>query len=659
MDEEEKVSDKHSEEAEAEESSEEEAPDNSKIKQFVPRPWESSSREESEIEVKKLTVKPTRPLLKLSIGKKRRYFGQLMSKLSGTESAQPLEIYHTRDPNFKKENFKKTVEVGLQAGCGITLLPQPKGQGFQNKYFVNAHKSTIYSEKDFLDSYKEDLNKIQDVTEVPAIEHFIRNVETKVEEALQSNETIDVFHDEFEMLGEEGTEGSGNLGGIMNKTRTFSDLDYTKGKLVSDIRWKPGETDIVAATCVENFDYDKRIKESGVNIPGGIIVWSFAEFRNIIIVLKSPFEVTCFSFNPHNPSIVIGGTISGQVCFWDTSLVNDKNKIDMLPKQKEAHELLTLTNSGINDSHKGPVKSICWLPGKVRVERKNYFVLLEEEKGVTQVSTLSEDGLILFWETHFTTDKSPYKNSEFIWQPLLRVQMTRPDNRNEMGGSFHYLSLKQDHSLIWATNDHGDLVQVDWAARSMDDSKPESVKKMYSCDVNFRPATALDVSPFFSDIILTVHDFHFSIWKNGCETPVYTSYFHSTYLTCGSFSPTRPAVIFIGRSDGRIDIWDFLDQSHKESLFFNLTSQKLTLIRFLEVKRTPQLVAVGDYLGNVHVLEVARQTPKDLEREKKTIYGFWSSEEERVKYFEERFEIRAEEFQQAEMERRLQQAKAQ
>ena len=63
-------------------------------------------------------------------------------------------------------------------------------------------------------------------------------------------------------------------------------------------------------------------------------------------------------------------------------------------------------------------------------------------------------------------------------------------------------------------------------------------------------------------------------------------------------------------------------------------------------------MAVGDIVGNVHILEIARHAAKDAEREKKSIYEFWCKEEERVNYYEERFVIRAEEHHQAEIVKR-------
>ena len=112
-------------------------------------------------------------------------------------------------------------------------------------------------------------------------------------------------------------------------------------------------------------------------------------------------------------------------------------------------------------------------------------------------------------------------------------------------------------------------------------------------------------------------------------------------------------MLFIGRADGRIDIWDFLDQSMKESLLHSVSSQRLTVITFLNIKKHPQLFAAGDIVGNVHIFEVARHSVNDVEREKKSIYDFWCKERTRVEYYEERYKVRAEEYHQAELQKRI------
>ncbi len=103
-----------------------------------------------------------------------------------------------------------------------------------------------------------------------------------------------------------------------------------------------------------------------------------------------------------------------------------------------------------------------------------------------------------------------------------------------------------------------------------DDTKiAENIRVARDSERNYRPIVALERSPFYEDLVMTVHDFYFAIWKTSIdtqETPIYRSAnTFNSHNTCGAFSPTRPGVIFITKTDG-IDVWDFLDQSHKPSI---------------------------------------------------------------------------------------------
>lgn len=107
----------------------------------------------------------------------------------------------------------------------------------------------------------------------------------------------------------------------------------------------------------------------------------------------------------------------------------------------------------------------------------------------------------------------------------------------------------------------------------------EYVQRIYESERNSRPVLALQRSPFYDDLLLTVHDFHFAIWKISLldrDEPIFRSAnARGSQNTCGGFSPTRPGVIFITKNNG-IDIWDFYDQSNKPSIVMNLASQTIT-----------------------------------------------------------------------------------
>jgi len=57
---------------------------------------------------------------------------------------------------------------------------------------------------------------------------------------------------------------------------------------------------------------------------------------------------------------------------------------------------------------------------------------------------------------------------------------------------------------------------VDWTVRPNEDViRPEPCIDYHTYMKNYRSAVGLDRSVFFNDIILSLHDFSFCIWKEG------------------------------------------------------------------------------------------------------------------------------------------------
>ena len=145
-----------------------------------------------------------------------------------------------------------------------------------------------------------------------------------------------------------------------------------------------------------------------------------------------------------------------------------------------------------------------------------------------------------------------------------------------------------------------------------EESRAEYVQRIYETERNSRPVLALERSPFYEDLLLTVHDYNFAIWKTSMlerEEPIFRSAnTRGSQNTCGAFSPTRPGVIFITKNNG-IDIWDFYDQSNKPSIQMNLASQTITYFKFqpkYESSSRSQLMAYGDEAdGTLNLQEVS------------------------------------------------------
>ena len=317
--------------------------------------------------------------------------------------------------------------------------------------------------------------------------------------------------------------------------------------------------------------------------------------------------------------------------------------------------------SYIDDSHKKPILAIEWLPDTVEIERRGKAH--EGSGGLTKYFlTLAGDGQVLIWD--FKSALDSMNEPDFVWKPVHRIQLTRQDSGTEMG-CCHLLYCdpnagfgppkaggeageetgkkkdKEEKMLtnFWASTEEGELIFGDWAAKAEEDRKPENCKKLLPPSKTFRPMVSLERSPFFPNILLAVTDWSFFLFKEDQKNHLFQSCSPSSYFTCGTWSPTRPGVILLGRMDGQLEIWDFSDQSHKPSLTHGVTSVAITSLVFLKAEakqRIPQRLAVGDEQGHLHVLEMPTNLTRQAGKEKESIATFLEREEKRINYFAER-----------------------
>ena len=212
-----------------------------------------------------------------------------------------------------------------------------------------------------------------------------------------------------------------------------------------------------------------------------------------------------------------------------------------------------------------------------------------------------------------------------------------------MGGAQLCFLKNQKNGSVLGTSDEGELFVFDWSQKPTEEStKIEYVTRIWQSERSYRPCTGLDRSSFFEDIIMTIHDFYFCIWKLDTDVSIFTSCtVGNAQITCGYFSPTRPGVILIGRSDGVLDVWDLTDISHKPIMPYQVGSIGISCIRFQD--GSPSVVNVGDMEGALHVLLLPQNLTKKVGNEENTMNEFFMREVRRVAYFKNRFEIREEE----------------
>jgi WD40 repeat protein len=604
----------------------------------TPRAWESETAADSHVEVGNFTVTPGRALHQAKIEQPLKNYGA-PCKYSDLQPSTwtIITCRQQKDPNFALN--KRELE------CGIQAVPVMKETACMTQWFRPVNAFTQYDKDDFLDRQK---------GEDELLAGFLTRVSRPIEEALQQNETVDIFQDEFASLGEEDMGFGSKVTSNIKEVRHFQDVTFTRQKRVQWTEWVPGTASaqnpmLVSSVC-DNAVFQDRVDNSGKAGISHVLIWSFQESLTPHAVIVSPWEVSYFKFWPTDKHWLIGGLVSGQMIFWkltDEHFGLGGGKLEAKDEEKD-DTVLTVTHkmlSTIDDAHRKPVIALEWLPAELEFEQraKGRPVAKSDPDGPQKYFvTTSGDGQVLVWD--FLTAIQSLDEPDFQWKPLHRAQLQRQDSGTEMG-LCHMLyegSKVDDKGVLhatnfWASTEEGELIYGDWSARSEDDRKPEFCKKMFSTSKTFRPSVGLQRSPFFPEILLSVTDWAFFLWKDGLKTHFFQSPAPASYFTSGAWSPTRPSVLFLGRADGALEIWDFSDQSHKHSLMHPVSSVGISNLMFLPSDEKKQdLVAVGDEQGHLRVLELPKNLVRPAGKELLAMEQLMSREEERVQYFLER-----------------------
>lgn len=113
----------------------------------------------------------------------------------------------------------------------------------------------------------------------------------------------------------------------------------------------------------------------------------------------------------------------------------------------------------------------------------------------------------------------------------------------------------------------------------------------------------------------------------GGISPIFSSSPSPVNLTAGCWSPSRAGVLFVARSDGVIEAWDFLDRSHEPSVVANIASCAITQLTFqvLPAGQNPQhaQLAAGDSQGALHIIDLPRSLRRAQPKEKQLIQTFF------------------------------------
>uniref|UniRef100_T1G3K0 WD repeat-containing protein 63 n=1 Tax=Helobdella robusta TaxID=6412 RepID=T1G3K0_HELRO len=523
------------------------------------------------------------------------------------------------------------------------------------------------------------------------MKEFLHEAIPKVNRVIQQNKTLDMFYDDWKQLNVSYSVISGKSDKQLKEYQSYTDLQHGKTRTVSCIAWHPRLAGIVAVSIIDSLSLYDRVDQATkfMSNPNLILIWGLDDQMHPLLILESPDQILCFQFNPTNDNWIAGGCFNGMVVLWDISYHQEKLAISRAGAKKNVLQLSTdfdkskvtetvryCAVSSIEHSHSLPITDIIWLPRYHHVSKFGYLSENKTEQCV-QLLTCSPDQSILFWDirTHkeripqenksscHTLTPSTFKHLDYVWRPLLKVSTIK----NETGADFAPVkfSISPDNyqrpvtadatgvnqgnpelnisTKFYVGTEDGEVLYLDWSpTKDQESGKYQTQKPMFAFQIHDGPVVSLTRSPFFPRVVLSVGGLLFALWRENVNTgPIFVSGSSAKYLNGGMWSGTKPAVFFLIRIDGVIEIWDMLASTHEPSWIQSISGSSLTSICILA--KSARLLALGDSNGTLHLLELPPifYIPKSNETEK--FGAYLESETKRREYVEARWAMRDEE----------------
>ncbi|NXA26264.1 WDR63 protein, partial [Ibidorhyncha struthersii] len=449
----------------------------------VHKPWVSLG---SEKEVEEESVRETVTKIKYMISRVRRKFGAPITFTDRNAS-------HVKDSYVECTSYQdKTFSIKmLEKDVGVQMIPKIREASTQTKWTYPKNAATQYFPRQLSNEEKEDSLLSEKLKE------FLTSVHLRMEIALQQNEIMNAFFDDWKALAEDESSSGGKPDVYLKAYQSFTDLQYLKDRTISCVCWHPTIYGIIAVSAREQLSYEEQVNLSDKSFlqQSVILFWSFFDPIHPQLMLECPEDVYCFQFNPSDPNIIAGGCLNGQVVLWDISqheekLQNAKTAADGMKMtavnmvnasilnilySTESPLVRYCTVSSMQYSHKKTVTDIHWLPGYS--EEHQMGATFENRAEVCmQLVTCSPDCSILFWD--IPTTKLPeqpssvkvkeeeifnmppdvpdtLKHLDLCWKPLIKINLSESDINSEDGPirislrelHYHYKTSEKVQSL--------------------------------------------------------------------------------------------------------------------------------------------------------------------------------------------------------------------
>ncbi|ANQ07015.1 Uncharacterized protein PCOAH_00013350 [Plasmodium coatneyi] len=376
----------------------------------------------------------------------------------------------------------------------------------------------------------------------------------------------------------------------LNKIFIYTDVKYTTDKVVLFTLYLPLINYLIFIIYVNNYKNDNFIE--GVNTDSYILIWSYSNYINPLYALISPYQISSAVVNGKGYDVVIAGCSNGLLVVWKLppnfqgrplldSKINEKT-VDIEP----------YIFSSIEHSHKREVTSLLLLNDKTLVigEKK---ISINNQKNSHLLISISVDGTILLWDAtniEIIEVKVSAKKKEkelvdelYSFKPLFKINSTRPNTEYSLGFTyFHFMELNCNVSSFFAFSEEGEYVVGNIYGCMQKEKNYSIINKINDDYKSFKTLICVKRNNIIKYLILTLTDTNFSLWKENEEHPIYVSPKSNEIYSCCEFSQTKISVIFVGKINGHIEIWNLMEQKNHCMYSLSISSYSLTCISIFQ-----------------------------------------------------------------------------
>uniref|UniRef100_A0A3Q3VLL7 Uncharacterized protein n=1 Tax=Mola mola TaxID=94237 RepID=A0A3Q3VLL7_MOLML len=296
------------------------------------------------------------------------------------------------------------------------------------------------------------------------------------------------------------------------------------------------------------------------------------------LLLECPDDILAFEFCPCDPNIIVGGCINGQVVLWDISAQATHLQESDKKVSNKTPVVRFCAVSALESRHKAPITDVHWLPPTFEVTRTG-IPLQNKYNTCVQVVTCSLDCTLMFWDLRLQKG-----SSHLMSDNKQRVDQKTQVIPHSVSNVFKYLDQTWNPFFtvmpgLKMLYKDGEIVYTDWKLEKDDSGQLQSSKPLHCFNVHHWLVNTVQRSPFLKDIILTAGDSNFAIWKDD-EGPIFLSPHSEQVCTAACWSLSRPAVFFIGKENGSIDVWNLLEKTSEPThVQEHITNGRITYVK--------------------------------------------------------------------------------